>query len=132
MVVALFVDRLIGRIGENRAADDDRVMRSAEAGVGTVELVAGRATAHEAALAELGAGPCQILDPLAHEGDAGIEDAVEEGVGEADIVPLRAEADADQRLRRAAEPPPEAAIGPVERVIALAGQRFPEPDATLG
>ena len=121
VVVALLVDRLIGRVVEHGAADDDGMMRRAQARVGAVELMAGRAAAHEAALAELAPGFAMILDPLAHECDARIENAVEEGVGKALVFALRAEADADQRLRRAAEPSPQAAIGAVERVIAFAG-----------
>jgi hypothetical protein len=76
--------------------------------LGAIELMARCAAAHQPALAENAAGLRLALHPLAHEGNAGIEDAVEKGVGKTFVFALHAEADPGQHLRRTAEATPKA------------------------
>src|SRR5262245_61647101 len=102
--------------------------RRAEPAVGAIDLEAGGAVADEAEITDALVG----ADALEDEGRARIEAVGPASVVGADVEALRGEAGADQRLRRAAVAPPQAAILSGEAVIVLAGLGCPGADAPLG
>ena len=72
--------------------------------VHAVKLESRRATAHEAGIAECGAGV--RVDPRGHECDTRIVDAINETIRETEMAALGGEADADKTMARSTDASP--------------------------